>query len=376
MSEAVQSHPTWDEVKDLTGEYTWTYTSDAIYSIQGTIVGSSASKFTSAISLGLGSGYDGIVVNAVTINDDMIEASADLTLFQTIKEKYSGMAIGENGNLPVFYLNKITNLTKVPITPPNPEVDWSAKCKDEKIWGNIPIDKIVMPSVKNPENRMFVESPLYKNTETNIDLISRYQQLWEFFNREKEEPNITFEQYTTLADMAVDETTLNKILQSIAKTKKDENLGSYSFNIADYQRNIGNSPNTGSLLNRVSGIEDGTIFISYYFEGKDRYFKSGKKYKDYIYILKPDGTITSTKYPGATYVYKTIKDNGDLEFEAKLSKSISKGVSNVGSFFRSPKPAQTAGGKRTRSKRNKNKTRKGGKAHQVDGKRRKRTSKK
>ncbi len=370
MDESVSTeslkHPTWDEVEDATGQYQWDYEGpNGVSHFTGEIVGTSSNNIA---TLGLARGaYDGIVVDSITMFEEGVShfIMKGKNSYQTIKNK--GIDIGEKEGLPVFYLNKITDLN--PVKPDSR----SAKCSIESMWssssGNTPIKEVVMPSLVT-ETTKFAESPLYLQLEKDLATISRYKELYEFFNKDADESGITFEQYTALVDLPVDIDNIKKIIKKTRNAVADAKFTHYAFNRDEYIKLIQQSDNKRKMELAEAAIPNvlaGSIILSYYKKGTDKFSEN--------YYLKPDGKVSSTKNPSSTYFYSGLNaEKMELSFKLNtVSRSLARNVSRVSSSVGSSvgstlnrglsmfsRSAPAAGGRRTRRKSNKSSTRKGG----------------
>lgn len=380
MTESLPTqHPTWESVQEMKGEYQWEY-EGVVGTVQGNIIKSSAASV-----LGMGTGYDGIVVDSITINRIPVEGE---NLYQTIKKQFEGIDIGENGGLPVFYLNKITDLKPVvyghythnvsdKVSGTNPllqkQDSISSMCSTESTWssssGEKSIKDVPMLSIVT-KRKTFAESPLYLQLEKDLETVAKYQELWEFFNEKADESGITFEQYTALVNFPVDIKTITDIIEKTRYAVADKKYTHYAFNREEYIGLIPPSENRRVMENAEAAIPNvlaGSIILSYYKKGTDKFSEN--------YYLKPDGKVSSTKNPSSTYSYSGLNVNGEMIFKLNQGSALASNVSRMGSSMGSSmgstlkrgfssmfsKSAAAAGGRRTRRKSKKSSTRKGGK---------------
>ena len=378
MTESLPTqHPTWKSVEEMKGEYQWEY-EGVVGTVQGNIIKSSAASV-----LGMGTGYDGIVVDSITINATKIIPVEGENLYQTIKKQFEGIDIGENGGLPVFYLNKITHLKPVvyghythnvadKVSGTNPllqkQDSISTMCSTESTWssssGEKSIKDVPMLSIVT-KRKTFAESPLYLQLEKYLETVAKYQELWEFFNEKADESGITFEQYTALVNFPVDIKTITDIIEKTRYAVADKKYTHYAFNREEYIGLIPPSENRRVMENAEAAIPNvlaGSIILSYYKKGTDKFSEN--------YYLKPDGKVSSTKNPSSTYSYSGLNVNGEMIFKLNQGSALASNVSRMGSSMGSTlkrgfssmfsKSAAAAGGRRTRRKSNKSSTRKGG----------------
>ena len=382
MTESLPTqHPTWESVQEMKGEYQWEY--EGVGTVQGNIIKSSAASV-----LGMGTGYDGIVVDSITINATKIIPVEGENLYQTIKKQFEGIDIGENGGLPVFYLNKITDLKPVvyghythnvsdKVSGTNPllqkQDSISSVCSTESTWssssGKKSIKDVPMLSIVT-KRQTFAESPLYLQLEKDLETVAKYQELWEFFNEKADESGITFEQYTALVNLPVDIKTITDIIEKTRYAVADKKYTHYAFNREEYIGLIPPSENRRVMENAEAAIPNvlaGSIMLSYYKKATDKFSEN--------HYLKPDGKVTSTKNPSSTYSYSGLNADGEMIFKLNQGSALASNVSRMGSSMGSSmgstlkrgfssmfsKSAAAAGGRRTRRKSKKSSTRKGGK---------------